>query len=51
MARRKVLLIGLNEITRTFIAPMNEAGNLPAIARLERDAAWASPLTTAAAER
>jgi Type I phosphodiesterase / nucleotide pyrophosphatase len=45
MARKKVLLVELNEITWTLIEPMIERGELPTFARLKREGTWAAPLS------
>ncbi len=44
-ARKKVLLVEINEITWTLIDPLIEQGELPTFARLKREGAWASPLS------
>ena len=44
-ARRKVLLIELNEITWSLIDPLIEQGKLPTFARLRREGAWGSPVS------
>jgi hypothetical protein len=45
MARKKVLLVELNEITWTLIDPMIERGELPTFARLKAEGTWAAPLS------
>ncbi len=40
---RKVLLLELNEITRTVLDPMLARGRLPAFARLLEEGTWAAP--------
>ncbi|HYX41631.1 MAG TPA: hypothetical protein VE821_08040, partial [Pyrinomonadaceae bacterium] len=45
MARKKVLLVELNEITWTLIDPLIERGELPTFARLKREGTWAAPLS------
>lgn len=43
MARRKVLLVELNEVTWNLIDPLIEQGKLPTFSRLKSEGAWASP--------
>ena len=45
MARRKVLLVEVNEVTWNLIDPLIEQGKLPTFARLKREGAWASPVS------
>lgn len=45
MARSKVLLVEVNEITWNLIDPLIEQGRLPTFARLKREGAWASPMS------
>lgn len=45
MARRKVLLVEVNEVTWNLIDPLIEQGRLPTFARLKREGAWASPMS------
>lgn len=45
VARRKVLLIELNEITWTLVEPLVERGALPTFARLMREGATGSPVS------
>lgn len=45
MARRKVLLLELNEITWNLVDPLIEAGKLPTFARLKREGAWGAPVS------
>ena len=45
VARKKVLLIELNEITWTLIDPLIAQGKLPTFARLKREGAWGSPVS------
>jgi Type I phosphodiesterase / nucleotide pyrophosphatase len=44
MARVKVLLVEVNEVTWDLIDPLAEAGKLPNFARLKRGGAWGTPL-------
>ncbi len=43
MARRKVLLVEVNEVTWNLIDPLIEQGKLPTFARLKREGAWGAP--------
>jgi hypothetical protein len=43
VARRKVLLVEVNEVTWNLIDPLIEQGKLPAFARLKREGAWGAP--------
>ncbi|HKR02818.1 MAG TPA: alkaline phosphatase family protein [Pyrinomonadaceae bacterium] len=45
MARKKVLLVEINEVTWNLIDPLIEQGKLPTFARLKREGAWAAPLS------
>ncbi len=45
MARRKVLLAELNEITWTLIEPLLAQGKLPTFAQLKREGAWGAPMS------
>lgn len=45
MARRKVLLVELNEITWNLIDPLIEQGKLPTFARLKKEGTWAAPVS------
>jgi hypothetical protein len=45
VARSKVLLIEVNEVTWNLIDPLIEQGRLPTFARLKREGAWASPMS------
>jgi len=45
VARRKVLLVEVNEVTWNLIDPLIEQGRLPTFARLKREGAWASPMS------
>ena len=45
MARRKVLLVEVNEVTWNLIDPLIEEGKLPTFARLKREGAWGAPVS------
>src|SRR5262249_16061232 len=45
MARWKVLVVELNEVTWDLIDPLIEQGKLPTFARLKREGAWAAPVS------
>ena len=45
MARKKILLVELNEITWTLVDPLIEQGQLPNFARLKEEGTWAAPLS------
>ncbi|MGH9769698.1 MAG: alkaline phosphatase family protein [Blastocatellia bacterium] len=45
MARTKVLLVELNEITWDLIDPLMAQGKLPTFARLKREGVWAAPMS------
>ena len=45
MARKKVLLVEVNEVTWNLIDPLIEQGLLPTFAQLKREGAWASPMS------
>ena len=44
-ARRKVLLVELNEITWNLIDPLIAQGKLPTFARIKREGTWAAPVS------
>ena len=44
-ARRKVLLVELNEITWDLVDPLIEQGRLPTFARIKREGTWAAPMS------
>jgi hypothetical protein len=45
MARRKVLLVEINEVTWSLIDPLIAKGKLPAFSHLKREGAWAAPVS------
>ena len=45
MARKKILLVEVNEVTWDLIDPLIEQGKLPTFARLKQEGAWASPVS------
>lgn len=45
MARKKILLVEVNEVTWNLIDPLIEQGRLPTFAHLKREGAWASPMS------
>ncbi len=45
MARKKILLVEVNEVTWNLIDPLIDQGGLPTFARLKREGAWASPMS------
>lgn len=45
MARKKVLLVEVNEVTWDLIDPMIEQGKVPTFARLKQEGVWASPMS------
>jgi hypothetical protein len=44
-ARKKVLLVELNELTWNLIDPLIEQGKLPTFARLKSEGTWAAPVS------
>jgi hypothetical protein len=44
-ARKKVLLVELNELTWDLIDPLIEEGKLPTFARMKSEGAWAAPVS------
>jgi Type I phosphodiesterase / nucleotide pyrophosphatase len=45
VARKKVLLVEVNEVTWNLIDPLIEQGKLPTFARLKGEGAWAAPMS------
>jgi len=45
VARKKILLVEVNEVTWNLIDPLIEQGRLPTFAHLKREGAWASPMS------
>lgn len=45
MARTKVLLVELNEITCDLLDPLMEQGKLPTFVQIKREGTWAAPLS------
>ena len=45
VARKKVLLVEVNEVTWNLIDPLIEQGKLPTFARLKKEGAWAAPMS------
>ncbi|HEX5734115.1 MAG TPA: alkaline phosphatase family protein [Blastocatellia bacterium] len=44
-ARKKILLVELNELTWDLIDPLIEQGKLPTFARIKSEGAWAAPVS------
>ena len=45
VARKKVLLVEVNEVTWNLIDPLIEQGKLPTFARLKREGVWGAPVS------